>query len=1040
MELQTSLVRLSSLFFLSFHAILFMFLYLTFPQYVSAGILGNQSDKLALLEFKSKIIEDPQELMDSWNATLNVCKWPGVTCGHKHQRVISLNLNGHRLAGSISPSIGNLSFLRILDISDNSFHGVIPSEIGQLIRLQTLNLSFNFIGGEIPFSLSRYCVNIVNLILDHNSIEGHIPDEVGSLTKLEMLYLKNNNLTGNVPSSIGNLTSLRELYISYNDLVGELPDTMANMRSFTILGASVNTLSGEFPPALYNLSSLILLSLSFNKFRGSLRPDIGLAFPNLQNLYLANNYFTGSIPASLSNCSDLLRLDIPTNNFTGNIPLSFGNLKNLLWLNVHSNQLGSGALDDLNFINSLTNCRKLEFLDIADNKFGAILPYSITNLSTTLTKLLIGNNRISGTIPREISNLVNLDVLNIKGTLIKGSIPDSIGMLSNLKNLRMDSNQLTGNIPSSLGNITGLLRIYLQNNSLEGIIPSSLGNCTSLQTLDISQNRLIGSISKQVVGLSSFSVLLNMSYNSLSGPLPVEIGNLTNLAALDISNNKLSGEIPHTLGSCSSLEVLFMQGNLFEGTIPPLNNLKNILYLDLSRNNLSGDIPKSIAQHFSLQNLNLSFNHLDGEVPLQGVFADASRVQIMGNINLCGGIKELHLHPCLTQANKRPKKHIALIIVLTLGTIAACLTSLLLLLFCCKQKVKQRPSSTSSVGEGYTRVSYEDLLKATGGFSSNNLIGSGSFGSVYRGSLSQEGTIIAVKVLKLDKRGASKSFLAECEALRNVRHRNLVRILTVCSSVNFDGNEFKALVYPFMENGSLDEWLHRKEGEMLQKRLSILHRLNITIDVASALQYLHTQCHTPIVHCDLKPSNVLLDSDLTALVSDFGLARFLSDSGQDADVNQFSSVRIKGTIGYAAPEYGMGGQVSSQGDIYSFGVLLLEIFTGRRPTSELFEENENLHSFVKHALPGQVMHVVDQTALYDKEPADLMDILSCRSDFTSEFVECLVSILTTGVACSEEAPLARMNMGRVILDLISIRDKLSKILVHSKKVNSSRKG
>nr|XP_009770228.1 PREDICTED: LRR receptor-like serine/threonine-protein kinase EFR [Nicotiana sylvestris] len=398
MELQTSLVRLSSLFFLSFHAILFIFIYLTFPQYASAGILGNQSDKLALLEFKSKIIEDPQGLMDSWNATLNVCKWPGVSCGHKHQRVISLNLNGHRFAGSISPSIGNLSFLRILDISDNSLHGVIPPEIGQLIRLKTLNLSFNFIEGEIPLTLSR-CVNIVNLIVDHNSIEGHIPDEVGSLTKLEMLYLKNNNLTGNIPSSIGNLTSLRELYISYNDLVGELPDTMANMRRLTIFGASVNTLSGEFPPVLCNLSSLILISLSFNKFRGVLRPDIGLAFPNLQNLYLANNYFTGSIPASLSNCSDLLRLDIPTNNFTGNIPLSFGNLKNLLWLNVRSNQLGSGAPDDLNFINALTSCRKLEFLDIADNKFGGILPYSITNLSTTLIKLLIGNNRISGTIP-----------------------------------------------------------------------------------------------------------------------------------------------------------------------------------------------------------------------------------------------------------------------------------------------------------------------------------------------------------------------------------------------------------------------------------------------------------------------------------------------------------------------------------------------------------------------------------------------------------------------------------------------------------------
>ncbi|XP_006350918.1 putative receptor-like protein kinase At3g47110 [Solanum tuberosum] len=1038
MELQTTFVHSSSLFFLSFHAILFMFLYLSFPECASAGILGNQTDKLALLDLKSQITEDPQGLMDSWNATLNVCQWPGVTCGHKHQRVISLDLKDHRLAGTISPSIGNLSFLRILDISDNSFHGVIPPELGQLIRLQTMNLSFNFLRGEIPLTLSR-CVNVVNLILDHNILEGHIPTELGSLTKLEMLYLKNNNLTGNVPNFVGNLTSLRELYISYNDLEGELPETMANMRSLIELGVSVNSLSGEFPPALYNLSSLTLLSLSFNKFRGRLRPDIGLAFPNLQRLYLANNYFTGSIPASLSNCSDLLRLDIPLNNFTGNIPLSFGNLKNLLWLNVNDNQLGVGAPDDLNFINSLTNCKMLEFLDIANNKFGGMLPYSITNLSTTLTKLLIGYNRISGTIPREISNLVNLDMLSIQGTLINGSIPDSIGMLSNLKNLHMESNQLTGNIPSSLGNIRGLLYIYLQDNSLEGTIPSSLGNCTSLQTLDIAQNKLSGSIPKQVIALSSLSVLLNMSYNSLSGPLPVEIGNLTNLAALDISNNKLSGEIPHSLESCSSLEILYLQENIFEGTIPPLDDLKNIQYLDLSRNTLSGNIPRSITKHVSLQNLNLSFNHLDGEVPVQGVFSDASRIQVMGNMNLCGGIEELHLHPCLKHANKRPQKHIALILVLALGTSAACLTLLLLVSYCCVKKGKHRPSTASSFRKGYTQVSYEELLNATGGFSSNNLIGSGSFGSVYRGNLSPEGTI-AVKVLKLEKKGASKSFLAECEALRNIRHRNLVKISTVCSSVDFDGNDFKALIYPFMENGSLDEWLHPKEGQMLQKRLSILHRLNITIDVASALHYLHSQCHTSIVHCDLKPSNVLLDNDLTALVSDFGLAKFLSDSGQNADVNQFSTSGIKGTVGYAAPEYGMGGQVSCQGDVYSFGILLLEIFTGRRPTSELFEDNETLHSFVKQALPGQVMDVVDQSALYETEPGDLMDILSCRSDFSDEFVECLVSILTAGVSCSEETPHARISMGQVILDLISIRNKLSRILVHSEKVKISRKG
>lgn len=896
----TSLNLLSAL---TFNAIVFVFLNFSFPVYASSGIPGNDTDQLALMMFKSGITEDPQGVLDSWNASVSFCLWPGVACGLKHRRVTVLDLGGHGLGGTLSSQIGNLSFLRILDLSDNSLHGEIPSELGHLIRLQTMNLSYNYLGGEIPANLSR-CVGLVDLILDHNHFEGHIPVELGSLMKLEALYLKNNNLTGSIPASIGNLTSLTELYISYNDLEGEVPETMAKMRSLTMLGMSVNSLSGEFPPALYNLSSLQLIGLSFNKFRGTLRADIGIAFPNLQFLYLATNYFIGVIPASLSNATGLLRLDIPYNNFTGNVPMSFGSLQNLLWLNVLSNQLGRGAPDDMDFVTSLCNCRKLEFLDFADNRFGGMFPNSITNLSTTLTKLLIGGNKIQGMIPREISNLVNLNELSIEETMITGNIPDSIGMLSNLESIHFESNKLTGNIPSSLGKIRGLLRLYLQDNSLEGSIPSSLGNCVSLQNLDISQNKLTGTIPKQVLSLSSLSVLLNMSYNSLIGPLPIEVGNLSNLAAFDVSNNRLSGELPSTLGGCVSLEILNMQHNLFVGPLPPLNNLKNIQYLDVSQNNFSGHIPPSMAKNSTLLYLNLSFNNLEGEVPARGVFAYANRIDVTGNINLCGGIKELDLHPCVEEEPQKSRKHTALIIALVLIVVAVCLSIALLLAVFWKKKVKRsRANSSSQVmnfhAKAFANVSYEDLLNATGGFSSQNLIGSGSFGSVYRGTLASDGTIVAVKVLKLQQMGADKSFLAECQALRHIRHRNLVKILTVCSSVDFSGNEFKALVYQYMPNGSLEEWLHQKDRE--DRRLSIFQRLNIAIDIASALQYLHDQSQPPVIHCDLKPSNILLDDDLCAHVSDFGLARLLSNPAQEAEGIEFSSLGIKGTIGYAAP-------------------------------------------------------------------------------------------------------------------------------------------
>ncbi|KAA8549392.1 hypothetical protein F0562_001076 [Nyssa sinensis] len=264
--------------------------------------------------------------------------------------------------------------------------------------------------------------------------------------------------------------------------------------------------------------------------------------------------------------------------------------------------------------------------------------------------------------------------------------------------------------------------------------------------------------------------------------------------------------------------------------------------------------------------------------------------------------------------------------------------------------------------------------------------------------------------------------MAECQALKNIRHRNLVKVITACSSTDFRGNEFKALVYEFMPNGSLEQWLHPEAGQARWRNLDLLRRINIAIDVASALHYLHHQCQTPIVHCDLKPSNVLLDNDLTAHVSDFGLARILSNSNKDTILNHFSSAGIKGTIGYAAPEYGMGGGVSTHGDVYSYGILLLEMFTGKRPTNELFKDDLNLHNFAKTVLPGRVMQIVDQS-LQSQEITEKSSFSSWRGCSGQQF-DCLTSIIQLGVICSAQSPRDRMSMREVSLQLFSIKDKL----------------
>nr|AMM42988.1 LRR-RLK [Vernicia montana] len=324
------------------------------------------------------------------------------------------------------------------------------------------------------------------------------------------------------------------------------------------------------------------------------------------------------------------------------------------------------------------------------------------------------------------------------------------------------------------------------------------------------------------------------------------------------------------------------------------------------------------------------------------------------------------------------------------------------------RKSRKNPSSTPFIMDSLPQISYNELLHATGGFSSDNLIGQGGFGSVYRGILDRDGgKLVAVKVLNLQQHGASKSFIAECKALRNIRHRNLVKILTYCSSIDFKGNDFKALVFDFMENGSLDTWLYQEgNGNTQVQNLNFLRRLHIAIDVSFALLYLHDDCEAPVIHCDLKPSNILLDNEMTAHVGDFGLSKLLSKTINNSSQGETSSIGIKGTIGYMAPEYGIGSEASASGDVYSLGIILLEMFTGKKPTDEMFTSGLNLHNFVKAKIPGQVMQVVDPKL-------ELGD---------NNVQKCIVSILEIGLACSAEQVGERMNMRDVTRKLNIIMD------------------
>ncbi|KAF8026672.1 hypothetical protein BT93_F3216 [Corymbia citriodora subsp. variegata] len=983
----------------------------------------NDTDKLALLSFKAGITSDPFGLLNSWNDSTDFCQWYGVKCGRRHHRVTVLNLHSQKISGSISPHVGNLSFLRALRLQNNSFSLEIPSQIGRLRRLQFLNLSNNSLTGEIPRNISS-CSNLLALGLEYNQLTGRIPLELGFLSNLQKFGVRVNQLTDRIPSSIGNLSSLEWIHCARNGLSGNIPQSLGRLTNLKMLAFGGNRLSGTIPYSVFNLSSLVLMDVCVNQIRGNLPEDIGATLPNLHLFSIFRNQFTGSIPSSISNSTNLRRLQLSGNELFGKVP-SLANLHNLQGVTLHTNYLGSGGFDadDLSFLCSLTNTTNLGILVAHHNRLGGILPPCIGNFSTTLEFLVLYHNSISGEIPRGVGNLVNLQRLQIHDNLLSGPIPSDLGNLSNLKALTLSGNNLFGIIPSSLQNLSSLIYLLLARNNFEGLIPTCLEKYQSLVALDLSGNYLSG---PPIFPMTGSLLYLNLSSNHLSGVLPTEIGNLKHIDALDVSGNILEGEIPSSIGNCDGLTVLRLRDNLFHGSIPqPIGSLRGIGELDLSNNNFYGEIPKFLEAFQFLEKLNLSYNHLEGPLPTQGVFRNLSATFVIGNEKLCGGMPEFELPKCVSRNSKsREGIHkLKLTIAIIFGLLGILLIVSSLSLWWWKHK-RSEPIS-SSLDDSLLNLSYGTLLKATDGFSSTNLIGIGNFGSVYKGFLQENGNVIAAKVLDLTRHGALKSFQAECEALKCIKHRNLLKVLTVCSGIDYRGDEFKALIYEFMVNGSLEEWLHPNpaliDADGHLKKLSLVQRINISIDVASALDYLHNQCESLIIHCDLKPSNILLDADMVGHVGDFGLAKIVLESTSDTTANM-SSAGLRGTIGYAAPEYAYGSRVSREGDVYSYGVLLLEMFTGLSPTSDMFKDELNLHNYVAEALPQRAMEIIDPVLLHEGESHNSSQ--NSLHERNRILLECLETIYRVGLACSVEEPRRRISIDKVATQLHSIRKKL----------------
>jgi Leucine-rich repeat (LRR) protein len=870
------------------------------PPYVhSAAVPQNSTDMLALIDFRQAITGDPRGFFNSWKNSVDYCNWNGVTCSKTHLgRVRELNITGQSLEGRISPSLGNLTLLKTLDLSSNSLSGQLP-DLNRLRKLQKLLLKFNNLQGLAPNALKN-CSSLQTLDIRGNMLAGSIPSELGFLYNLVVLHLESNSFTGVIPSSLGNITQLMYLFLHKNQLEGHIPTELGQSAKLIQLALGENRLSGSIPTTLLNHSSLEILDVNTNFLLMELPSTIGNTLPRLSGLGLRYNMFQGQIPASLGNASYLSVILLTSNNFTGQVPSSLGNLSLLQYLNLDGNKLETSDSKSWEFLDALGKCRVLKSLTLADNQLQGAIPNSIGKLSPGLQYLGLGQNKLTGMIPESIGNLKGLNSLYLGQNNLAGPIGSWVGNLKNLGILNLTDNNFSGPIPSSLGSLTGLTWLYLQNNKFDGPVPASLENLQQLLVLNLSCNNLQGPIPKELFSPISTITTCILSYNNLEGPIPPEVRNLQQLNELDLSSNKLTGEIPVTLGECRQLEILKMGYNFLTGNISLLSTLKSLSMLNLSHNNLSGSIPIELGNMSYLTQLDLSYNDLRGEVPRDGVFRNASAVSLVGNSGLCGWTLDSHMRSCPTASRRKMAQYY---LIRVLIPVFGFMSLLMLIYFVLTEKRMARAPSLSPLGDQFPIVSYNDLAQATKNFSESNLIGRGSCGSVYRGNLTKNKLEVAVKILDLDMRGAEKSFLSECQALRNIRHRNLVPIITACSTVDANGNVFKALVYEFMPNGNLDSWLHLKGNGKARKPLSLNQRTCLAVNIADVLDYLHHESGSTIIHCDVKPNNILLDDDMNARLGDFGIAKLYLDSRSQStgDSNTTSSIGVKGTIGYIAP-------------------------------------------------------------------------------------------------------------------------------------------
>uniref|UniRef100_A0A0R0KYS9 non-specific serine/threonine protein kinase n=1 Tax=Glycine max TaxID=3847 RepID=A0A0R0KYS9_SOYBN len=880
----------------------------------------NQLDRDSLLSF-SRNISSPSPL--NWSASsVDCCSWEGIVCD-EDLRVIHLLLPSRALSGFLSPSLTNLTALSRLNLSHNRLSGNLPNHFFSLLNhLQILDLSFNLFSGELPPFVANISGNTIQeLDMSSNLFHGTLPPsllqhlaDAGAGGSLTSFNVSNNSFTGHIPTSLcsnhSSSSSLRFLDYSSNDFIGTIQPGLGACSNLERFRAGSNSLSGPLPGDIFNAVALTEISLPLNKLNGTIGEGI-VNLANLTVLELYSNNFTGPIPSDIGKLSKLERLLLHANNITGTLPTSLMDCANLVMLDVRLNLL-EGDLSALNFSGLL----RLTALDLGNNSFTGILPPTLYACKS-LKAVRLASNHFEGQISPDILGLQSLAFLSISTNHLS-NVTGALKLLMELKNLStlmLSQNFFNEMMPddANITNPDGFQKIQvlaLGGCNFTGQIPRWLVNLKKLEVLDLSYNQISA---------------IYLGNNSLNGSIPIEIGKLKVLHQLDLSNNKFSGNIPAEISNLINLEKLYLSGN-----------------------QLSGEIPVSLKSLHFLSAFSVAYNNLQGPIPTGGQFDTFSSSSFEGNLQLCGSVVQ---RSCLPQQGTTARGHRSNKKLIIGFSIAACFgtvsfISVLIVWIISKRrinpggdtdKVELESISVSSYSGVHPEVDKEaslvvlfpnktneikdltifEILKATENFSQANIIGCGGFGLVYKATL-PNGTTVAIKKLSGDLGLMEREFKAEVEALSTAQHENLVALQGYCVHEGV-----RLLIYTYMENGSLDYWLHEKADGPSQ--LDWPTRLKIAQGASCGLAYMHQICEPHIVHRDIKSSNILLDEKFEAHVADFGLARLI------LPYQTHVTTELVGTLGYIPPEYGQAWVATLRGDVYSFGVVMLELLSGRRP-------------------------------------------------------------------------------------------------------------